>query len=179
MTSRKILITGGQRSGKSRYAESLLADQAQVTYIAPGPIPDPARDAEWAARIGAHQDRRPATWTTVETTDLPAALRAAAPPVLIDCVGTWLTATVDHLGTWDTPLDQWRAAFHDRLAALLAAWQDADGLVIAVTNEVGMGLVSERRSGRVFTDLLGRVNQDVAALSDEVVFMVAGRPLRL
>ena len=74
MTPHKILVTGGTRSGKSRYAEGRLAGQAQVIYVAPGPPADPAIDPEWAARVAEHQLRRPPGWTTVEDTDLAAVL---------------------------------------------------------------------------------------------------------
>jgi adenosylcobinamide kinase/adenosylcobinamide-phosphate guanylyltransferase len=176
---RKVLVTGGVRSGKSRYAESLLAGAGPVTYLAPGAVPDPAADPEWAARVAAHQAGRPAHWQTVETTDVAAALVRAEGAVLLDCLGTWTTAVVDDLGTWDQPLAHWRDRFEARLESLLQAWRAHPGLVVAVTNEVGWGLVSEHRSGRVFTDLLGRVNQAVAAECDDVVLLVAGRPLHL
>ena len=175
----RMLITGGLRSGKSRCAEELLAGHPSVTYIAPGPVADPSADPEWAARIAAHRARRPPEWRTVETADIAAALRTYEPPFLIDCLGTWLTAVIDHLGTWDQPLADWTPAFDDRLGTFLDAWRACPGPAIAVTNEVGWGLVSEHRSGRVFTDLLGRVNQEVAAASDEVILLVAGRSLRL
>ena len=71
---RRVLITGGVRSGKSRYAETLLADLDEVTYVASGPVPDPAADAEWAARIADHRVRRPQHWSTVETTDVAGAV---------------------------------------------------------------------------------------------------------
>jgi adenosylcobinamide kinase / adenosylcobinamide-phosphate guanylyltransferase len=175
----RILITGGIRSGKSRYAESLLAGEPQVTYLAPGPVPDPGNDAEWATRIATHRARRPESWQTIETVEIAAALRTHRPPFLIDCLGTWLTAVIDSLGTWELSLADWEADFHDRLNDLVDAWRSCPGMAIAVTNEVGWGLVSEYRSGRVFTDLLGRVNQEIAATSDDVVLVVAGRPLRL
>jgi adenosylcobinamide kinase / adenosylcobinamide-phosphate guanylyltransferase len=176
---RRILITGGVRSGKSRYAEMLLAESAEVTYVASGPVPDPAADAEWAARIADHRVRRPAHWSTVETTDIVGALRNVSGTVLIDCLGTWLTAVIDRLGTWDEPLPSWQGDFHDQLEDLLTAWRARRGMAIAVTNEAGWGLVSTYRSGRVFTELLGEVNQDMAAASDEVIMIVAGRPLHL
>ena len=179
MVSRRILVTGGIRSGKSRYAESLLADEAAVTYIAPGPRPDPVVDADWARRIAGHRARRPASWTTLETDDLPAALRAGHPAVLIDSLGTWLTAAIDRMGTWDEPLPTWQEDFDARLAALVAAWRAGEGLAVAVTEEVGWGLVAEHRSGRIFTDLLGAVNQEIAAVSDQVTLVVAGRPVHL
>jgi adenosylcobinamide kinase / adenosylcobinamide-phosphate guanylyltransferase len=176
---RRVLITGGVRSGKSRYAQTLLADTAEVTYVAAGPLPDPAADAEWAARIVDHRARRPAHWTTLETSDVAGALRSAPGAILIDCLGTWLSAVVDRLGTWEQPLASWHGDFHDQLEQLVKAWGERPGLSIAVTNEVGWGLVSTYRSGRVFTELLGQVNQEVAAASDEVIMIVAGRPLRL
>ncbi len=179
MTPRRILVTGGVRSGKSRYAEGLVADHPRVTYVAPGAVPDPVADPEWAARIAEHRTRRPAHWVTVETRDIATALTETPPPVLIDCLGTWLTATIDELGTWDQPLAQWRPAFEDQLDRLLDAWRASTGLIVAVTNEVGWGLVSEHRSGRIFTDLLGRVNAEIAAASEELILVVAGRALHL
>jgi adenosylcobinamide kinase/adenosylcobinamide-phosphate guanylyltransferase len=176
--SRRVLVTGGVRSGKSAYAERLLAGRANVTYLATGPVPDPANDPEWAARIDAHRNRRsPLGWTTVETADPARALRAADGPVLLDCLGTWLTACLDELDAWQRPPADWQPAWQDRSAELVRAWQDAD--VVGVTNEVGWGVVSEHRSGRLFADLLGRLNQQVAAVSDEVVLMVMGRPIVL
>jgi adenosylcobinamide kinase / adenosylcobinamide-phosphate guanylyltransferase len=176
---RRILITGGVRSGKSRYAESLLADSAEVTYVATGPVPDPAADAEWAARIVDHRARRPVHWSTVETGDVAGALRNVSGAILIDCLGTWLSAMIDELGTWEEPLRSWQGDFHHRVDELVEAWQARSGLAIAVTNEVGWGLVSPYRSGRIFSELLGLANQRIAAGSDEVIMIVAGRPLRL
>jgi adenosylcobinamide kinase/adenosylcobinamide-phosphate guanylyltransferase len=171
------MITGGVRSGKSRHAELLLADAPAVTYLAPGPARE--SDPEWTARIAAHQLRRPPSWTTLETVDLAGALRAADDAVMIDCLGTWLTAIIDQLGTWETPLPDWQDAFGRRLDQVVEAWQSYPGMAVVVTNEVGWGLVSEHRSGRVFADLLGRVNQAFAAASDEVILIVAGRALQL
>ena len=179
MKPERTLVTGGVRSGKSRYAEGLLSAYPGVTYLAPGPVPDPVADPEWAARIATHRAGRPASWTTVETAHLAEALAQHPPPFLLDCLGTWLTAVVDELGTWDVPLADWLGDFDARLTALVDAWRAVPGVAVAVTNEVGWGLVSEHRSGRVFTDLLGRTNQAVAAASDHVVLVVAGRALRL
>ena len=177
--ARRTLITGGVRSGKSRLAEQLLADAPVVTYVAPGPAPDRAADTEWADRIDAHRARRPEHWRTVETADLAGALAAAPGAVLIDCLGTWVTAVVDGLGTWDERLAAWEDRFEPALAAVEAAWLAAPGPVVAVTNEVGWSVVPEHRSGRTFRDLLGRVNQRIAASSDDVLLVVAGRVLRL
>jgi adenosylcobinamide kinase/adenosylcobinamide-phosphate guanylyltransferase len=167
------------RSGKSRYGETLLADSAEVTYVATGPVPDPATDPEWAARIVDHRARRPPHWSTIETSDVTKVLRSVSGAIMIDCLGTWLTAMIDRLGTWEEPLANWQGDFHDQLQDLIGAWQARRGLAVAVTNEVGWGLVSQYRSGRVFTELLGLVNQQMAAASDEVIMVVAGRALRL
>ncbi len=179
MASRRILVTGGIRSGKSRYAEGLLSAAPAVTYLAPGPPQDPTIDAEWASRIEAHQARRPAHWTTVETDDLAGAIRAAQQPVLIDSLGAWLTATLDQLDAWNAPAEAWTVTFDDQLEVLTDAWESCSQPAVAVTNEVGWGLVAEHHSGRVFADLLGTVNQAIARVSDEVVLIIAGRALRL
>ena len=179
MAPRRVLVTGGIRSGKSRYAEGLLTAEPAVTYLAPGPRADRAADPEWASRIAAHQARRPAHWTTVETDDLATAVRAVRQPVLIDSLGSWLTAALDRLEAWNAPVEVWTENFDDQLEDLADAWRSCRQPAVAVTNEVGWGLVAEHRSGRVFTDLLGTVNQTMARASDEVVLMVAGRPLRV
>lgn len=166
----RVLVTGGVRSGKSRHAEGLLA--GAVTYVAPGPVRD---DADWAARIEAHRARRPATWTTLETGDLAAALRTPG-PVLVDCLGTWLTRLIDDAGLWEAPADEVTAYVDARVAAAVAALGPD---VVLVTNEVGLGVVPEHRSGRLFRDLLGTVNQAFGAACEEVHLVVAGRVLRL
>lgn len=177
--ARRTLVTGGVRSGKSRIAESLLAGSGPVRYLAPGPIPDPDVDPEWAERIAVHRRRRPSHWTTVETSDLAGAIAEAGGPVLIDCLGTWVTAVVDDMGRWDQPPAGWSDDFEHRIADVVNAWSAAPGPLVAVTNEVGMGVVPEHLSGRTFRDLLGMVNQRIAEASDDVLLIVAGRTLRL
>ncbi|WP_338752465.1 bifunctional adenosylcobinamide kinase/adenosylcobinamide-phosphate guanylyltransferase [Janibacter alittae] len=174
----RVLVTGGVRSGKSRHAESLLLPphlpiDAPVTYLATGPVLD---DADWVARIALHRGRRPAAWSTVETTDAAAALGAATGPVLLDCLGTWLTAQLDELGAWESPESRWGPQLDDRIAALDSAWHAA-AHVVAVTNEVGWGVVPEHRSGRIFADRLGLLNQRLAAGADRVLLAVAGQVL--
>jgi adenosylcobinamide kinase/adenosylcobinamide-phosphate guanylyltransferase len=168
----KVLVTGGVRSGKSRHAESLLDGAATVRYVAPGPVRD---DADWQERIAAHRARRPAHWTTLETSDLTEAL-TTDDAVLVDCLGTWLTRLVDDAGMWDAAMPD-LTAYVD--AAVDRALSVLGGTVVLVTNEVGMGVVPEHRSGRVFRDLLGSVNQRFGAACDEVHLVVAGRVLRL
>ena len=174
----KVLVTGGVRSGKSTHAERLLADHPVVTYVAPGPRPDEDADPDWAARIAAHRARRPAHWTTVETRDLVAAM-ASDGAILVDCLGTWLTAVLDECALWDGPSDAVHRAVTARVDEAVGAIRAVPGPVVLVTNEVGLGVVPAHRSGRVFRDLLGTVNQRMAAACDEVHLVVAGRVLRL
>lgn len=176
----KVLVTGGVRSGKSRHAEQLLAGAGSVLYIAPGPIPDPAVDPEWAERVAEHQARRPAHWRTAETADLPAALAGAdTDAVLIDCLGTWVTRLFDDRDAWEASRSSWQPAIDLAITELTAAWRAFDGPAVAVTNEVGLGVVPEHRSGRIFRDVLGLANQAVAAASDRVDLVIAGRVLSL
>jgi adenosylcobinamide kinase / adenosylcobinamide-phosphate guanylyltransferase len=174
----KILVTGGVRSGKSRHAESLLAGAPSVAYVAPGPVPD-AEDADWAARVAAHRAARPAHWTTHETGDVAGVLATAAGPVLVDCLGTWLTRVVDERDLWDAPSGEVTGVVDSLLDGLVAALRATVADTVLVTNEVGLGVVPAHRSGRLFRDLLGTVNQRVAAACDEVHLVIAGRVLRL
>jgi adenosylcobinamide kinase / adenosylcobinamide-phosphate guanylyltransferase len=174
----KTLVTGGVRSGKSHCAEDLLRNEPQVTYLAPGPPADPRIDPEWATRVAAHQSRRAAHWTTVESIDIAAALGRLTTPALLDCLGTWLSGQLDEIGAW-TEEPGWAEQLERRIEELAAAWISCPHRLVAVTNEVGMGLVSQYRSGRVFADWLGRLNQRIAAACDEVILVVAGRRLQL
>jgi adenosylcobinamide kinase / adenosylcobinamide-phosphate guanylyltransferase len=171
------LVLGGARSGKSRYAESLLRSHRKVTYVAPGTVPD-GSDPEWAERISLHQGRRPAQWTTVETAELAEVIQAASHPVLVDCLSTWLTRLVDDIQAWDDPA---RASSHleKETARLLEALGSATVEIVLVTNEVGCSVVPGTASGRLFRDELGRLNAAVSSASDHVALVVAGRVLDL
>lgn len=175
----RVLVTGGVRSGKSRYAESLLDGVEGVTYIATGYPADPVADSDWADRVAKHQASRPASWATVESLDLAGALDAATGPVLIDCLGLWLTRTLDALEAWEAPREAWEDALVAEVDRIAEAWARFDRPAVAVTNEVGWGVVPDQRAGRLFADGLGRVNQRLAQSSDEVFLLVAGRPLSL
>jgi adenosylcobinamide kinase/adenosylcobinamide-phosphate guanylyltransferase len=188
----RVLVLGGSRSGKSAYAEQLLDGWPDVTYLATNRVED--ADSEWASRVAAHRARRPVGWTTLETT-LPSELvRGGA--VLIDSITTWVAALMDETGVWDTAdadgagaggahaADRRRAeAALARLAsrcdALVNNWVMTPAHVVAVSDEVGLGVVPETRSGRLFRDTLGTVNQRLAATADEVWFVVAGLPQKL
>ncbi len=167
-------MLGGSRSGKSEFAESLLADEPAVDYLATAAVrPD---DPEWTARVAAHRDRRPAAWRTIETADPAAALGTAGPPLLIDSITTWLARVLDDCGAWDgAPAGELDA----RIDALCAAWAATARRAVAVSDEVGSGIVPPTESGRRFRDVLGRLNQRLAAGADEVQLVVAGLPLRL
>ncbi len=149
-----------------------------VTYVTPGYPADPVVDAEWAARVAAHRLARPASWSTVETVDVAEAVRAADGPVLVDCLGTWLTRHLDAVG-WDSPRASATAEVERLVADLAAAVGEHPGPIVLVTNEVGWGVVPEHPSGRLFADLLGRANQSLGAVVDDVVLLVAGRALHL
>ena len=168
---RRVLVLGGQSSGKSAYAESLV--HGEVTYVATAP-PRPD-DADWQARVATHVTRRPAGWRTVETGDVAGVLRAADGPVLVDDLGLWLVRVLD--GHWDSP--DARPVFAAALHELLAAWRASRALVVVVAPEVGSGVVPATSSGRLFADLLGRATATLAGASDEVVQVVAGQPRRL
>jgi adenosylcobinamide kinase/adenosylcobinamide-phosphate guanylyltransferase len=171
------LVLGGVRSGKSRYAEQLLAEAGPVTYVAPANVPD-GSDPEWDARVARHQADRPSHWTTVETTDLVGAITTATTPVVIDCLGTWLTRVFDDLAGWEpSPHRGW--VLDAAMKELAQAWEKAPVDVVAVSNEVGLGVVPPMASGRMFRDELGRLNALISAASDRVVLVVAGRVLDL
>jgi len=172
-----VLVTGGVRCGKSRHAETLLAGE-DVTYVTPG-YPVDGNDAEWNARVAAHRLRRPPTWTTMETLDIAGAIAQASGPVLVDCLGTWLTRLLDSWDAWEEPDGSIAVRLQPEVDALVSAVSGHAGPLVLVTNEVGWGVVPDHRSGRVFADHLGRINQQVAAVCDTVVLMVAGRPLSL
>lgn len=175
---RRMLVTGGARSGKSRYAESVVAlRDIPVTYVATASgYPE---DPEWVRRIAAHRARRPSTWKTVESPAVAAVLRSAATDecVLVDCLALWLTAVLDQAG-WDDAA----AAEAQALSALddlVDAVRTSAGDLVLVTNEVGSGVVPDRPSGRLFRDLLGRTNAAVAGACSEVALVTAGIPTLL
>jgi nicotinate-nucleotide--dimethylbenzimidazole phosphoribosyltransferase len=175
---RRILVLGGARSGKSGVAERLVEGAPSVTYLATGPTPTPD-DPEWQERVRRHRARRPRHWTTVETRDLaPFLTEHAAEPLVIDCLGAWLTAVMERCGAWDDKPDA-AEAIAAELDAFVDAWRDTNRTVVAVSNEVGSGVVPPTRSGRLFRDQLGELNARIATESDEVWLVTAGIPRRL
>jgi adenosylcobinamide kinase/adenosylcobinamide-phosphate guanylyltransferase len=142
--------------------------------------PERPDDHDWVARIAAHKLRRPPYWRTVESTDLCGLLRAPQGdrPLLVDSVTAWLAAAMDDAGSWT---DDTRAAgrLRERTDELVAAWAATVAHVVAVTDEVGQGVVPDTYSARLFRDELGRLNQQLAAGADRVVLVTAGLPLQL
>lgn len=174
----KTLVTGGVRSGKSHHAEQLLADVAAVTYVAAGPTEADEPDPDWALRLAGHRERRPESWRTVESIDLAEAIHATDDAVLVDCLGTWLTRLIDQDDLWEAPMDHVSDLIGTATVRLVEALDRASPVVL-VTNEVGLGVVPSHRSGRLFRDLLGTVNRQVAAACDDVHLVIAGRVLVL
>ncbi|MFJ2112536.1 bifunctional adenosylcobinamide kinase/adenosylcobinamide-phosphate guanylyltransferase [Streptomyces sp. NPDC087850] len=176
---RRTLVTGGARSGKSWEAEQRLTSFPGVVYVATGGGRE--GDAEWAARVRLHRDRRPASWRTVETCELVPLLGRDGPPLLIDCLSLWLTDAMDRVAAWDD--DAWyrdgAKALRERTGELVRAVRETRRTVVAVTNEVGGGVVPATASGRRFRDELGRLNAAVAAECEQVLLVVAGQPVRL
>ncbi|MDQ0842272.1 bifunctional adenosylcobinamide kinase/adenosylcobinamide-phosphate guanylyltransferase [Streptomyces sp. V1I6] len=176
---RRTLVTGGARSGKSLEAERRLEAFPDVLYVATGGARE--GDAEWAARVHAHRERRPGSWRTTETCDLVPLLEAEGPPLLIDCLSLWLTDAMDKTGAWDD--ERWAAegerALRERVGELVAAVRTTARTVVAVTNEVGSGVVPATASGRRFRDELGRLNAAFADECEHVLLVVAGQALVL
>jgi len=160
-----VLVLGGARSGKSRYAERLAERTARpVTYIATA---GPPRDEEMAARVAKHRADRPAHWHTVEVTEgLADPVRAAEGVVVVDCLTLWLT----HIVLGERDIDA-------ATEGLLAALEARKAAIVAVSNEVGEGIVPTTALGRSFRDAQGVLNQRMARAADNVIKMVAGYPL--
>ncbi|WP_030156147.1 bifunctional adenosylcobinamide kinase/adenosylcobinamide-phosphate guanylyltransferase [Streptomyces sp. NRRL S-244] len=176
---RRTLVLGGARSGKSVEAERRLAGFPEVVYVATGGLRD--GDAEWAARVGLHRERRPASWRTVETCELAPLLVEGGPPLLIDCLALWLTDAMDRAGAWDDAVwaGQGQKELRERVAELVAAVRATRRTVVAVSNEVGSGIVPATASGRRFRDELGRLNSLVAGECEHVLLVVAGQSVVL
>lgn len=171
---RITLVLGGARSGKSRHAEQIIESALgnalydSAIYLATAE----ALDDEMAARVAEHRARRGPAWRTVEEPlDLVGALAANADtvrPILVDCLTLWLNNIM--MAGRDVDAET---------QSLVAALQDHGGPVVLVSNEVGLGIVPDNALARDFRDRAGRLNRDVAAVADRVLFVAAGLPLVL
>jgi adenosylcobinamide kinase / adenosylcobinamide-phosphate guanylyltransferase len=198
----RVLVLGGARSGKSFTAERMLAGRERVEYVACGPLSS-ADDPEWAERVRMHQERRPAHWSTLETLDLESVLAGRVPggpdsaaevlgvadpgsgeggllstPVLVDCLSTWLAGVMDECGLWTGAADADKN-LGERVDGLVDAWRSTRRQVVAVSNEVGSGVIPATASGIRFRDELGVLNARIAAECEQVWLCVAGLAQRL
>lgn len=170
-----ILITGGQRSGKSAYAEQMaLSLSNQPVYLATAHV----WDDEFRQRVLRHQERRGENWTNVEEEKFLSRHRFENRVVVIDCITLWCTNFFfdRHANDWEQP------SVDDALEALKAEFDkfiEQDAVLIFVTNEIGSGGVSDNIVQRRFTDLEGWMNQYVASQADEVILMVSGIPVKI
>jgi adenosyl cobinamide kinase/adenosyl cobinamide phosphate guanylyltransferase len=163
-----VVLIGGARSGKSQLAQRLAGDVATLIATAA------ALDDEMAERIRRHRAERPAAWTTVEEAiEVGAALAAVEPArtVVVDCLSLW-AANLLEAGWEDVAVER-------EAAAVAAAAAERPGTTIAVSNEVGMGVVPVSVLGRRYRDVLGRVNASWAEAADRALLVVAGRLLEL
>ncbi|MBT1072654.1 bifunctional adenosylcobinamide kinase/adenosylcobinamide-phosphate guanylyltransferase [Pelotalea chapellei] len=175
--SQTIFITGGTRSGKSRYAEQrALEYEAPLCYLATAQ----ALDGEMDDRITLHQKRRGSAWHTVEEPlQLPLALAncdGRYNAILVDCLTLWLTNLLLQDDQPSRESEQRIIAGVQDLSVTLSAMTTP---VIIVSNEVGMGIVPEHRLGRIFRDIAGQANQIIAAGASEAWLVASGIPLRL
>jgi adenosylcobinamide kinase/adenosylcobinamide-phosphate guanylyltransferase len=162
-----VLVIGGQRSGKSRFAEGLVRGSGRrAIYIATGT----PGDEEMAARIAAHRERRDESWTTVEEPlELASAVAGNARvenAVVVDCLTLWLSNLLEAERSVEAAVD-----------GLIEALREAAGPVVLVSNEVGSGIIPDNALARRFAEAQGLLNQRVAASVDRVVVMTAGIPL--
>jgi len=166
---RIILITGGQRSGKSRKAEELaLSLSDNPVYVATAHV----WDEEFQERVRRHQERRGPQWTNIEEETALSRHDMTGRVAVIDCVTLWLTNFFfANDSDTDLSLEQAKAEF-DRFT-------DADATYIFVTNEIGSGGVSDNAVQRKFTDLQGWMNQYIASCADEVILMVSGIEVKI
>ncbi|MEU3341026.1 bifunctional adenosylcobinamide kinase/adenosylcobinamide-phosphate guanylyltransferase [Streptomyces sp. NPDC002144] len=176
---RRTLVLGGARSGKSVEAERRLEAFPDVLYVATGGTR--GGDTEWASRVAAHRERRPGSWRTAETCDLVPLLKEEGAPLLIDCLSLWLTDAMDSVGAWDDAVwaDGGERALRERVRELTSAVRAARRTVVAVSNEVGSGIVPATASGRRYRDELGRLNAGFGAECEAVVLVVAGQAVVL
>lgn len=163
-----ILVTGGQRSGKSQYAERLaLSLSSHPVYVATARV----WDDEFRQRVVKHQERRGAEWDNIEEEKYLSRHDLAGRVAVVDCITLWCTNFFFESQDVDKALAMLKAEF-DRLIT-------QDATLIFVTNEIGSGGVSDNAVQRQFTDLQGWMNQYVATRADEVTLMVSGIPVKI
>ena len=164
-----IYISGGQRSGKSEWAEKLALQLSdRPLFIATSRI----WDEQHASRIAEHRQRRSAQWQTLEEETQLSSIKLEGKTALLDCITLWITNLFDD------------AHYHGQTAleAAIAEWNkfiQQEGTLLVVSNELGMGLHPLEKGGRDFVDLHGKINQHIATRADEAWFLVSGNALRV
>ncbi|WP_346354295.1 bifunctional adenosylcobinamide kinase/adenosylcobinamide-phosphate guanylyltransferase [Azotosporobacter soli] len=168
-----ILVTGGARSGKSRFAERYAERYQQVLYVATAQV----LDNEMERRVTLHKERRPAHWGSVEAWENPAAVLleegGRQECILFDCLSLYVS---NMMLSSQAPSDVEERVIYmkEQFARLLAAAKQVSGTLIFVANEVGLGIVPDNAMAREYRDWAGLLNQEVAAIADEVYFTVSG-----
>ena len=176
-----ILIIGGARSGKSRFAQELALKLGEPVLFVATAV---AGDEEMRQRIEEHRKQRPATWSTLEvTTHISSQIKqkiGSAQVVIVDCI----TLLINNIFNSHPTGEQIDAApiekkVTNEIGELVECINRIDASFIIVTNEVGLGLVPTNRVGRLYRDLLGKANQTLAQHADEIYLMVAGLPVQI
>ena len=178
-----ILVTGGVRSGKSAFAERYAAHCAaagvHVAYIATAQV----YDTEMRQRVDLHQARRPADWSTYEAPFFSEnAIRAAGEShgvILFDCITMFLSNDMLQYPEDEQERDSFVLHVEERIGALVQAAQEVEATTIFVTNEVGAGIVPEHRLGRLYRDMAGLANQQIARSAAEVYLVTCGIPVNI
>lgn len=176
------MVTGGARSGKSSFAQSLLKDEEDVLYIATAI----AFDDEMKDRVKKHRESRPKAWETLECySDVAAHIREKGRKhIFLDCMTIMVTNLMFHYETgWDNigqeRIDEIEKNIGSQVEAIISCVRDMDVNITIVTNEIGMGIVPEGRLSRIFRDIAGRINQMIAREADEVYMVVSGIPVKI
>lgn len=180
--SKITLVTGGSRSGKSTFGEALLKEKDRVLYIATSII----TDDEMRERVAIHKERRNKNWKTFEGyKDLKEVIRQTeCKYIMLECVTTMITNLLfDNYTDFDNlskeEVQGMEEDISEQFKELISACREFDKELVIISNEVGFGLVSEYKLGRIFSDISGRINQLLGRLSDEAYLVVAGLPLKL
>ena len=167
--SKLILVTGGARSGKSHYAESLCRTQNNKTAYIATSIPF---DEELKARVAKHREMRPSEWETFEIYE---DIYKAIPKIAKE----YQTVILDYDAIGTTEIDVLEASIKKQFAKLIEAVQKTELFFVIVTNEIGLCPVAANKLTRIYTDIIGRMNQFIAENSDEVYFVVSGIPMKI
>ena len=176
------LITGGSRSGKSTFAEKILEKEDDVLYIATAVV----TDSEMEKRIEKHKLRRNQKWETYEGfTKLDQAIKKSSRKyIMLECIGTMVTNIIfeknyDFDNITSDDIEKLEKDIIKEVDNIISSVKHSDKHILIVTNEVGYSVVSEYKLSRIFVDILGRVNQFIARVSDEVYMVACGLPIKL